>query len=100
MAVTERYHRVMKNRVVTVTEFKARCLALLDEVGRKGGTITVTKRGTPMASVGPVEKRRPKSPERAWAGKVYIPQEELIADTADSLDVVRHPMKTPACRRP
>jgi prevent-host-death family protein len=47
----------MKNRVVTATEFKAKCLALLDEIDEKGGTMTVTKRGRPVATVGPAPKR-------------------------------------------
>jgi antitoxin (DNA-binding transcriptional repressor) of toxin-antitoxin stability system len=37
----------MKSRVVSATEFKAKCLAMLDEIGNEGGTITVTKRGGP-----------------------------------------------------
>jgi hypothetical protein len=32
----------MTNRVVSATEFKAKCLALLNEIEEKGGTITVT----------------------------------------------------------
>jgi hypothetical protein len=35
----------MKSRVVSPTELKAKCLALLDEVNDRGHTITVTKRG-------------------------------------------------------
>jgi len=40
----------MKDRVVSATEFKAKCLALLDEVADSGGTITVTKRGRAVAA--------------------------------------------------
>ena len=35
----------MKHRTVSATEFKAKCLALLDEVEESGGTITLTKTG-------------------------------------------------------
>lgn len=48
------------NRVVSVTEFKAKCLAMLDELHVTGGTITVTKRGKPHVEVGlpvPVKKK-------------------------------------------
>ena len=62
----------MKDRQVTATEFKAKCLALLDEVEERGGTITVTKRGRPVAALRPVKKKRWKSPEGAWIGKVEI----------------------------
>jgi len=80
---------IMESRVVSATEFKAKCLALMDEIGRKGGTITVTKRGRPMATVGPVQKRRWPSSEGAWRGKVHIAQEQLTADMSDLWEAVR-----------
>ena len=60
----------MKRRTMGVTEFKAKCLAILDEVGESGGVITITKRGRPLATVGPARKPAWKSPEGAWAGKI------------------------------
>jgi prevent-host-death family protein len=62
----------MKHRVIGATEFKARCLALLDEVAESGGTITVTKRGRPVATIGPVKKKAWKSMEGILAGKIKI----------------------------
>jgi len=41
----------MKNRTIAAGEFKAKCLALLDEVAATGETIVVTKRGRPVAKV-------------------------------------------------
>jgi hypothetical protein len=41
----------MKSLVVSATEFKAKCLALLDEVDQRGAAITVTKRGRPVATI-------------------------------------------------
>jgi len=43
----------MASHVASVTEFKAKCLALLEDVSTKGDTITVTKRGKPLATVSP-----------------------------------------------
>lgn len=40
---------------VTATSFKARCLALLDEVAESGSEIVVTKRGRPVAKVSAVD---------------------------------------------
>jgi prevent-host-death family protein len=80
----------MKSRVVSATEFKAKCLALLDEIDHQGGTVTVTKRGRPMAMVGPVRRRRLwKSSEGLWAGKVHISEELLSADGAELWEVLR-----------
>jgi antitoxin (DNA-binding transcriptional repressor) of toxin-antitoxin stability system len=81
----------MKQRTVNVTEFKAQCLALLDEIGEHGGRITITRRGYPLATVGPVERPAWKSPEGAWAGKVKIASGLLQADTAEPWDVLRAP---------
>jgi prevent-host-death family protein len=77
----------MPSRIVSATEFKAKCLALLDEIGHTGGTITVTKRGRPMATVGPVRKRLSPSTEGLWAGKVRFPEKLLAADTTDLWEV-------------
>ena len=74
---------------MSATEFKANCLALLDEVEDQGGTITVTKRGRPVATIGPVKKHPWKSPKGAWVGKVRIPASIANRDTADLWDVVR-----------
>lgn len=42
-------------RRIPAGEFKARCLALLDEVAATGRVLIVTKRGRPVAMVGPVD---------------------------------------------
>jgi len=73
----------MGSQVVTATEFKAKCLALLDEVAAKGGTITVTKRGKPVATVSPVKKRRFPSSRGILKGKVFISEELLNAGLSD-----------------
>ena len=40
-----------ERRSIPASRFKARCLALLDEVSRTHDTIVVTKRGRPVARV-------------------------------------------------
>jgi prevent-host-death family protein len=42
-----------QTRKITATEFKARCLRLLDEVADTGETLVVTKRGRPVVRVEP-----------------------------------------------
>ena len=48
----------MAQRSISASEFKAKCLALLDEVAEKGQPLVVTKRGKPVARVLPVEEPR------------------------------------------
>jgi prevent-host-death family protein len=43
-------------RTVTAAEFKARCLALLDEVSTTRETLVITKRGKPVAQVVAVDQ--------------------------------------------
>ena len=62
----------MKNRVITATEFKAKCSALLDEIDNHGGTITVTKRGRPVATVSAANKPPWRSPKDLLAGQGKI----------------------------
>jgi len=52
---------VPAGRTIAAGEFKAKCLAILDRVASTGESVTVTKRGRPVASVAPVRVARPKS---------------------------------------
>lgn len=48
------------SRKIPAGEFKARCLALMDEVQRSGGEYVITKRGVPVARLLPASaERRP-----------------------------------------
>lgn len=48
----------MTKRTIPASEFRAKCLALLDEVAATGETLVVTKRGKPIAQIVPVEEPR------------------------------------------
>jgi prevent-host-death family protein len=43
---------------IGATEFKARCLELMDRVEKTGNAIVITKRGKPVARLAPVTTRR------------------------------------------
>jgi antitoxin (DNA-binding transcriptional repressor) of toxin-antitoxin stability system len=62
----------MKTNLVTATDFKAKCLACLNEIELHGETITITQRGKPMAVVGPPEKDAWRSPKDSWSEKAEI----------------------------
>jgi prevent-host-death family protein len=61
----------MASRFISATEFKAKCLALLDEI-EHGDTITVTKRGRPVAVLSPPKRKPFKWPGNSWAKKGRI----------------------------
>ncbi len=58
--VTESNDRPSVSRTIKASEFKAKCLQLMDEVADNGGEIIITKRGTPVARLVP-HRERPKS---------------------------------------
>ena len=44
-------------RVIKASEFKAKCLQLMDEVAASGEEIVITKRGRPVSRLGPYQRR-------------------------------------------
>ena len=58
-------------RQIAAGEFKAKCLALLDEVSERREEIVITKRGTPVARLVPINDTPPKIFGRlAGTGKI------------------------------
>lgn len=53
------------NEVISISQFKATCLAILDKVKRTGEPVLVTRRGIPIAMIQP-----PPPPEMkaSWLG--------------------------------
>jgi len=51
---------IQMSRIIKASEFKAKCLAVLDEVERTRQPVVITKRGKPVADVVPhkPEKRK------------------------------------------
>jgi prevent-host-death family protein len=47
-------------RQIAAGEFKTKCLALLDEVSERHEEIVITKRGTPVARLVPIDNTPPK----------------------------------------
>ena len=61
--------------------FKAKCLALLDEVSKTGLPMIVTKRGKPVAKVIPVQSKK----EPNLLGSVHYKNEEDLLAPVDEL---------------
>ena len=78
----------MKTRVISASEFKAKCLGLIDQVEQEGEPITITKRGVPVAVLGPTKKTAWKSPRNSLAGRASIVG-DIVDDMAELWDVVR-----------
>jgi prevent-host-death family protein len=48
----------MKTKTIPAGQFKARCLAIMDEVQAKRQAVVITKRGKPVAKLVPVEQKK------------------------------------------
>jgi prevent-host-death family protein len=71
----------MTERSIPASEFKAKCLHLLEEIATEGKSIIITKRGRPMARVMPVTA--PARPLRAsWKTTVRIRGDVVSFNTA------------------
>ncbi len=61
----------MKTTTLGASEFKAKCLRLLDEVAEKHQSLIITKRGRPIAKVEPIAPA-PRPIWGRWRGKIKI----------------------------
>jgi len=77
----------MTKRTIKASEFKAKCLALMDEVARTGETVVITKNGEPVADLVPHRVKK-RSPFGVWKGQV-----EITGDIMSPIDVEWDAMK-------
>lgn len=59
-------------QTIQASKFKAKCLALMDEVARTGETILVTKNGKPVAELRPHRGARAKTLIGLHKGRIKI----------------------------
>lgn len=69
-------------RTVSVTEFKAHCLRLIEEVARTGQRIVLTKRGKKIAVLSPPEAETPHYEPGKFRGTA-----EIVGDLIAPFDV-------------
>ena len=68
--LAEIYHEQASTR--RPPRFRARCLACLGEIEQSEEPITITRRGRPVAVLGPVKHGARKSPRHTWARRDRI----------------------------
>ena len=57
-------------KTINASEFKAKCLAILDEVAATGEVLTILKHGRPVAQVVPPAPRAAGLPQTTLSGTV------------------------------
>ena len=78
--------KAAQKQTIGVADFKARCLELLDGVGTRGDEIVITKRGKPIARIGPI---RPPAPDLKgmYAGQARILGDIVNFNVADEWEL-------------
>ncbi len=77
---------------MAAAEFKAKCLAILDEVARTGERIVIMKRGKPVAQIGPTTQAESGFPQdrlRSLGGVVEVGDIVAPPLPAEAWDAVR-----------
>jgi prevent-host-death family protein len=75
----------MTEQTIPASEFKAKCLRLLEEIAAEGKSVTITKRGRPIARVSPVSPTvRPL--RGTWKTSVRIRGDIVRFNTADDAE--------------
>jgi prevent-host-death family protein len=59
-------------KTINASEFKAKCLAILDEVAETGEVLTILKHGKPVAQLVPPVPRSAGFPQEALSGTVEL----------------------------
>jgi prevent-host-death family protein len=74
---------------VSVSEFKARCLGLIEEIRTTGRELVITKHGKPVAIVSPASRREGRSYGR-WKGLVELSGDIVHTDWSEEFDASRN----------
>jgi prevent-host-death family protein len=74
--------QLMKEEIIPVSEFKARCLGLIDSLSREGRSLVITKHGKPVARITPIAERQVRLGE-TWKGMVRICGDIVHFDLSD-----------------
>jgi prevent-host-death family protein len=67
-------------RTINASEFKAKCLKLIDEVAQSGQPLVVTKHGRPIAQLSLIDRER----RSIWG--LHKGQIEILGDILEPID--------------
>lgn len=75
-------------KIINASDFKARCLKVLDDVQATGAVVVITKRGKPVARLGPIGPGR-RSLRGAWKGMARIHGDIVHVDWSAEFEATR-----------
>lgn len=75
-------------KTINASEFKARCLRVLDDVQATRAEVVITKRGKPVARLSPIGPAR-GSLRGAWKGMVRVRGDIVQVDWSSDFEAMR-----------
>jgi prevent-host-death family protein len=66
-------------KTLIISDFKVRCLSIIDEVAATGKPVFISRRGKPLARVCPLERNKPRQ-LGVFQGEVAITGDIVSAD--------------------
>ena len=69
-------------KTMSVTDFKAHCLEMLNQVAKTGQSILLTKRGKPAALISPPPAEQPKK----WVLGQFRDKVKIVGDLVEPFD--------------
>ncbi len=76
-------------RTISATEFKAKCLGLLDDVQATGTELVITKHGKPVARLVAAVAPAPKTLRGIMKGKIRITGDIVNTNFSDLWEVLK-----------
>ena len=75
-------------KTIILSEFKAKCIAVLKQAQRSGEAIVVTRRGHPLARIEPILDEMPPRKLGALRGKMKIKGDIVQNDFSEDWEMV------------
>jgi prevent-host-death family protein len=76
-------------KAMLISDFKAKCIAVLKEVQRSGEPVVVTLRGQPIARVEPFSNGAPRKQLGTLKGSMRIRRDLLRSDTTGDWEMLQ-----------
>jgi prevent-host-death family protein len=76
-------------KTLPISEFKSKCIALLNDAQRSGKGLIITRRGRPLARIEPISKEPGKRKLGVFRGRITITGDIVHTDTAADWEMLR-----------
>ena len=76
-------------KTMIISEFKAKCIAVLRQAQRTGESLVVTRRGHPIARIDPILDEQPPRKLGVLKGKMNIKGDLVRTDFDEEWDMLR-----------